>query len=571
MTDYKRMVSYMYQYENGIKKKNVGYVRVEIKNGQCKFTIHMQLLGQSDSIFPTYLIHRDDSGVDLIYLGDSILKMQLMDSRMIADEADIMGSGYSLDQMSGVLIFMNNNIFFATVWDDKALNADELLEAMKPRNKRNVRQTANDSSAAFEAKRPVSYKPEKTAALGVKTSVSYEPDETTAQGENSSAAYGPNESVPYGEKLSLEEELQIPSYKLPGGMKTIEMFRRSMAVAKAAEEANKKTAKAASEDNAKMTAEMAAEKADEGATKKTAEMVAEMADEGATKMTAEMAAEKADERATKETYEEAAKKAAEKLAEEAAKKAAKELAKETAEELAKENAEEVVSKAAEAAAVKNSYYKSTSSISSDNTADYKDSSMYIDNSLSNITADSKGEDITADKVISRTVSERRTVDTESNYNTVGAGAENKGTDISFINNTSGIKAENKNSEDEAAIINSLDMDRLMARFNRLYPFEDNEILLCVKIEPKDIGILPKELWPLSSNSFLLHGYYCYHHLILAKMKYRDKAVYILGVPGLYQHREQFMARMFGFDCFKSIKKREPKKGDFGYWYLQINC
>lgn len=539
MTDYKRMVSYMYQYENGIKKKNVGYVRVEIKNGQCKFTIHMQLLGQSDSIFPTYLIHRDDSGVDLIYLGDSILKMQLMDSRMIADEADIMGSGYSLDQMSGVLIFMNNNIFFATVWDDKALNADELLEAMKPRNKRNVRQTANDSSAAFEAKRPVSYKPEKTAALGVKTSVSYEPDETTAQGENSSAAYGPNESVPYGEKLSLEEELQIPSYKLPGGMKTIEMFRRSMAVAKAAEEANKKTAKAASEDNAKMTAEMAAEKADE--------------------------------RATKETYEEAAKKAAEKLAEEAAKKTAKELAKETAEELAKENAEEVVSKAAEAAAVKNSYYKSTSSISSDNTADYKDSSMYIDNSLSNITADSKGEDITADKVISRTVSERRTVDTESNYNTVGAGAENKGTDISFINNTSGIKAENKNSEDEAAIINSLDMDRLMARFNRLYPFEDNEILLCVKIEPKDIGILPKELWPLSSNSFLLHGYYCYHHLILAKMKYRDKAVYILGVPGLYQHREQFMARMFGFDCFKSIKKREPKKGDFGYWYLQINC
>ena len=31
-----------------------------------------------------------------------------------------------------------------------------------------------------------------------------------------------------------------------------------------------------------------------------------------------------------------------------------------------------------------------------------------------------------------------------------------------------------------------------------------------------------------------------------------------------------MARMFGFELFKSIRKRELKQGDFGYWYMEIN-
>ena len=33
--------------------------------------------------------------------------------------------------------------------------------------------------------------------------------------------------------------------------------------------------------------------------------------------------------------------------------------------------------------------------------------------------------------------------------------------------------------------------RFFERFPRINPFEDNEIILCVKIEPKDIGLLPK--------------------------------------------------------------------------------
>lgn len=107
------------------------------------------------------------------------------------------------------------------------------------------------------------------------------------------------------------------------------------------------------------------------------------------------------------------------------------------------------------------------------------------------------------------------------------------------------------------------------RFPKVYPFADQEITDCVRIEPQDIGLLPIEAWVLGNNSFLLHGYYTYRHLIFGKITTMDGFVYVIGVPGVYHSRESFMAKMFGFDHFKCVKKTEKKDGEFGYFYLPI--
>jgi hypothetical protein len=111
--------------------------------------------------------------------------------------------------------------------------------------------------------------------------------------------------------------------------------------------------------------------------------------------------------------------------------------------------------------------------------------------------------------------------------------------------------------------------RIYNGFPRMFPFEDNEIAWCVRIEPQDIGMLPMETWILGNNSFLLHGYYSYRHLIFARMNYKNGYFYIIGVPGIYHNREKFMARMFGFENFKCVKNRERKTGEFGYWYIPV--
>jgi len=110
---------------------------------------------------------------------------------------------------------------------------------------------------------------------------------------------------------------------------------------------------------------------------------------------------------------------------------------------------------------------------------------------------------------------------------------------------------------------------IFRKFPRIYPFEDYEICDCVRIEPKDIGLFPIDAWVLGNNSFLLHGYYTYQHLIFGKINSNEGIIYVLGVPGIYQNRESFMAKMFGFEYFKCAKATERRNGEFGYYYQPI--
>lgn len=91
------------------------------------------------------------------------------------------------------------------------------------------------------------------------------------------------------------------------------------------------------------------------------------------------------------------------------------------------------------------------------------------------------------------------------------------------------------------------------------------------IKPQDIGLLPREIWVYGNNSFLLHGYYNYRYLILAKLCNPQGAPrYLLGVPGHFYSNEKYMAAMFGFPDFVLSKNQPMEDGRFGYWYTDIN-
>ena len=93
--------------------------------------------------------------------------------------------------------------------------------------------------------------------------------------------------------------------------------------------------------------------------------------------------------------------------------------------------------------------------------------------------------------------------------------------------------------------------------------------LCTKIQRKDLARLPRCEWKLSNNSFLLHGYYNYHHLV-----FLDDGEWLrVGVPGIYHPKEQKAAEAFGFsefirrrDIVVELEKEEREEDDgFGYW------
>ncbi|MDD3339262.1 MAG: DUF6128 domain-containing protein [Lachnospiraceae bacterium] len=109
---------------------------------------------------------------------------------------------------------------------------------------------------------------------------------------------------------------------------------------------------------------------------------------------------------------------------------------------------------------------------------------------------------------------------------------------------------------------------MQSQFPHMEPFPDGGIVECIKITPSDMTYLQEQDWMLGNNNFLLHGYYSYRHLMLGRIEGEDE--YVLGIPGIYDHQERFMANMFGFTHFKPAEPARMQMGQFGYWYRRIH-
>ena len=91
-----------------------------------------------------------------------------------------------------------------------------------------------------------------------------------------------------------------------------------------------------------------------------------------------------------------------------------------------------------------------------------------------------------------------------------------------------------------------------------------------KLSLSDLTVLPRKFWFLSNNSFLLHGYHSYGHLLLTEQNGR----LWLGVPGIYDLREARAADLFGFPRFcrsyadsdMLTDDERNANADFGHWF-----
>lgn len=105
-------------------------------------------------------------------------------------------------------------------------------------------------------------------------------------------------------------------------------------------------------------------------------------------------------------------------------------------------------------------------------------------------------------------------------------------------------------------------EQILDTYDQIHPYGDERIY--VKLEPKDFLILSSKYQHLVNNSFLLHGFYNYRHVILGK----EGETYYLGVPGVFYEREKMVALMFGFEAFECAGG-EPKAGEFGYYLRKV--
>ncbi len=108
------------------------------------------------------------------------------------------------------------------------------------------------------------------------------------------------------------------------------------------------------------------------------------------------------------------------------------------------------------------------------------------------------------------------------------------------------------------------------------PCRRHDVEYSVRIAPEDLLHLPKEGKRYKENSYLLHGYYRYRHVLLGRRRRSDVEDYVILVPGIYNEKEAKVAKLFGFSEFLPVKAVMPEtdsaasgKELFGYFCGKI--
>ena len=138
MAGYRRLISYIYAYEGEEKGKNIGFAKLEARNGQCRLSINVKKIYAGGNDMGVYLL---SSGQE-IFLGNIFIRNGSGDFRTCVNVENVMGTGCSMDSCIGLVIHEKGEDWriYKTVWEDAVDQAAE--EAARELEKQTLEQEA---------------------------------------------------------------------------------------------------------------------------------------------------------------------------------------------------------------------------------------------------------------------------------------------------------------------------------------------------------------------------------------------------------------------------------------------
>ena len=129
MSEYKRIVSYMYRYKNGEKLHNAGFARMESRQGVMRLTLQVQdKTNDREGVYEAFLYDTSGTKAVRIYLGKMNYQKHLMEFRCSANETELLNGETTVEDLGGMILCHNNEIAYVTQWKDEPLNVDKLIE-----------------------------------------------------------------------------------------------------------------------------------------------------------------------------------------------------------------------------------------------------------------------------------------------------------------------------------------------------------------------------------------------------------------------------------------------------------
>ena len=230
MSEYRRFVSYMYEYTNGKKNKNTGFAKVESRNGICRMQIHLQKIPQEEETLNIYGFVREGGWLLGIFLGQIGVKNACGDARIQTQAERIGGSAYRLEQIAGLWVESGLGRTYLTVFDDEGVDTEKLVTAL-PDEKKPEEEPQEEASAeaAEELREEASVEAEEELREETSAEAEEEPrEEASVEAEelreeaSAEAEEEPREEVSAEAAEELREEASVEAEEEPQGEASVE-------------------------------------------------------------------------------------------------------------------------------------------------------------------------------------------------------------------------------------------------------------------------------------------------------------------------------------------------------------
>lgn len=613
MSDYRRLISYIYAYEGGVKGKNIGYAKVEIRGGQCRIQVNVKRVFVGSNETGVYLLAPEAE----ILLGRIFIRGGAGEFRTQVNAENVEGSGISADQFYGLTIHDVTSTWrsYTTVWEDAvAQTAEVQLADITSENMRRrdssveaisraltmtaLKRTAETGRNGLQAAEALKTEIEQEATGQLEISEELETEELEKQRE------GSQKELEGGEGEALEVQSENVSEEPGGKVSGILGEKRSEEqIGEGTEGLSEKALEDKSQEGGEEF-KAQSEKQPEEQKKEESEVQnlknTEVPEEPGGEPLGERNLEKQEEVLKTERDEEwTGQQQMKKILEmhlpvsaeiERELKREEERLETTApweeDEKSSKNQEErgeisdALSGRMEA--------KLTPGLSGEPVSDSTDEPVNRPphKSFGKTRNSAAAARLSRLKnILQPGVLQSLLLQPEESQTAPPASIRQGTAGQEVQSQTSGLKREQETPYPELenpAVLRELERqeaeennrsdlwERFQRKYTRVLAFECDSGCEILSIKPQDIGLLPREIWVYGNNSFLLHGYYNYRHLILARLSDSGgKIRYLLGVPGHYFSNEKYMASMFGFPHFVLAKKQPDEDGRFGYWYTDI--
>lgn len=145
LPEYRRLVAYIYQYQNGEKQKNSGYVKVEIRNEICRMHIQVKTGRIEKSQIKIYGFVRVEDVLFAIPIGEGESSGGSLQVPISFGTERLNDTDYGVESLNGLWLKDEYGGDYISVWDDEGVQVEKFTLELPDRKISNEEMTVEEN------------------------------------------------------------------------------------------------------------------------------------------------------------------------------------------------------------------------------------------------------------------------------------------------------------------------------------------------------------------------------------------------------------------------------------------